>query len=246
MSGSEKEYVVNETYRSSTDPDKDEFQAWLNEPIPNGIRNSGGIRSIKNPTTKELEFLVFITDDSASQNQNPWEDVINMEEGIARYWGDANARDNPHPENARGNGWVQEAYNTKYVQDKREEAPPVLLFEKPESGKVTFKGLCIISDLRIERHKDGDDIVVNYLIELAILDTDSVSLDWIHEKAQTGNARGGPSAWDEWVRNGRVNRYSVWRDNIRTPAAQRPDGRQGQLLENLRSQLDDPNKGEKL
>lgn len=40
------QYIVGKTYRSSSDPQKDEFQAWLNGPIDNGIRNSGGIRAI--------------------------------------------------------------------------------------------------------------------------------------------------------------------------------------------------------
>lgn len=246
MTGYGDEYVVGETYRSSSNSDIDEFQTWLNGPVEGGIRNSGGIRAIRNQTTGDREFLVFVSDSSASQNQNPWEDIINLEEGIAQYWGDAKARHRPNPDAARGNEWVKTDYCRTYAQERRAEAPPVLLFEMPESGYVTFRGLCILTDLRIERHKDEGETAVNYLFDLAILDVDSVSLEWVHRKARTGVDIDGPEAWREWVEDGRIRRYSIWKDDIRTTDAQYPSGRYQKLLDDVRSRLDNPNKGEKL
>ncbi|WP_440765528.1 restriction endonuclease [Natronorubrum sp. DTA7] len=228
------------------DPAKDEFQTWLNGPIETGIRNSGGIRSINNPNTGEREFLVFYSDSSSSQTQNPWEDVINMSDGIAHYWGDAKARHRPNPDAPTGNGWVKTDYTETYAQGKRADAPPVLLFEQPESGKVTFRGVCVITDLRIERHKDEGETAVNYLIELAILDTDSVSLEWIHRKARTGVDTGGPDAWNQWVLDGRIQRYSIYKDSIRAKETQYPDGHEKELLDDIRNRLDGPNKGVQL
>ncbi|MFD1588128.1 restriction endonuclease [Halorientalis brevis] len=247
MSAHGNRYVVNETYRSSTDPEKDQFQGWLNAPIDTGIRNSGGIRAIANPETGDREFLVFITSDGSTKNPNPWEDVINMQEGTARYWGDAKARHRPDPDEATGNNWVKTDYTETYAQGNRKDAPPVLLFEQPETGQVTFRGLCILTGMSIERHKDDDgETVVNYLFDLAILDTDAVELEWIHRKARTGRDIGGPDAWQEWVTEGRIRRYSVWKDNIRSTAAQQPAGRYGDLLQDIRTRLDGPKKGEKL
>ncbi|KKF39905.1 hypothetical protein FK85_24875 [Halorubrum saccharovorum] len=240
------QYVVGETYRSSSDPEKDEFQGWLNGPIDNGIRNSGGIRAIVNSTTGEREFLVFVSSQERGGPQNPWEDVINREEGIVRYWGDAKARDNPNPENANGNSWVKNDYCETYAQDARKDAPPVLLFEKPRSGEVTFQGVCILTEISIERYKDGDDTVVNYLFNLAILDVDTVDLEWIHRKSRTGVDVGGPDAWNEWVDSGRVRRYSIYRNQIRSKDAQLPDADYQPLLDDIRSQLDNPKKGEKM
>lgn len=239
-------YVVNEIYRSSHDPKKDEFQAWLNGPIETGIRNAGGIRSITNPNTGEREFLVFYSDSSTTQTQNPWEDMINMSDGIAHYWGDAKARHRPNPDAPRGNNWVKTDYTQTYAQGKRTEAPPVLLFEQPESGYVTFRGVCVITDLSIERHKDDGETAVNYLIELAILDADAVDLEWIHRKARTGVDSGGPDAWHQWVKDGRIQRYSTYKDDIRTKDAQYPEGREKELLDDIRDRLDGPNKGAQL
>lgn len=239
-------YIVNNRYRSSSDPAIDEFQAWLNGPVDGGIRNSGGIRAIKNQATGDRAYLIFVSDSSAAQNQNPWDDVINMEEGIVRYWGDAKARDNPNPDAAMGNKWVKKDYCRTYAQEKRADAPPILLFEKPESGYVTFRGVCILIDLRVERHKDEGETTVNYLFDLAILDADAVSLEWIHRKSRTGVDIGGPDAWREWVDGGRARRYSIWNDNIRSTKAQQPSGLYRELLADIRMRLDNPNKGQKL
>lgn len=246
MLDSGKRYVMNETYRSSTDKNKDEFQSRINEPIDGGIRNSGGIRCITNQETGEREFLVFVSKTGKSRTQHPWEDIINMEEGIAHYWGDAKARHAPDPDKPTGNGWVKEDYCRTYARGDRSNAPPVLLFESTETGYVTFRGVCVITNMSIERHKDEGETVVNYLFRLAILDADVVELDWIHRKALTGEDRGGPEAWRKWVREGRISRYSVWKDSIRSRDAQQPSGRYVRLLEDVRTRLDDPRKGRKL
>lgn len=239
-------YVVNETYRSSTTDSKDEFPTWLNGPVDNGINYSRGIRSIVNPRTGDREFLVFYSTAGRSRTQHPWEDVINMEEGTVRYWGDATAGDGPDPAEATGNGWIKQDYCRTYAQGNRADAPPVLLFESLEEGYVTFRGVCVITDLSIERHKDDGETVVNYLFELAILDADKVGLEWIHRKSRTGVDAGGPDAWNQWVSDGRIQRYSIWKDNIRSKTTQQPEGRYSNLLTDIRSQLDGPKKGEKL
>lgn len=239
-------YVINETYRNSTDANKDEFLTWLNGPIDTGIQNSGGIRALANPRTGKREFLVFVSTNASSQKPNPWEDIFNMEEGTVRYWGDANSDTNPDPAEADGNGWVKKDYCETYAQGNRADAPPVLLFESSKKGYTTFRGVSIITGLNIERHKEEGETVVNYLFELAILDADEVSLEWIHRKARTGVDVGGPNAWQEWVEEGRIRRYSIWKDNIRSKAAQEPEGRYKDLLVDIRERLDNPNKGKKL
>lgn len=246
MTSSDKQYVMNKTYRDSTDEEVDQFQSWINSPIDKGIRNSGGIRCIRNQKTGEREFLVFISKRGTSQNRNPWEDIINIEEGVVQYWGDAKARHSPNPDDPRGNRWVKEDYCKTYAKGDREDAPPVLLFESTETGYVTFRGVCIITDISIERHKDEGETVVNYLFRLAILDTDTIDLDWIHTKALMREDVGGPEAWKKWVSEGRIRRYTVWKDNIRSKKAQKPDARYVQLLRDIRDGLDDPRKGMKL
>lgn len=98
----------------------------------------------------------------------------------------------------------------------------------------------------IERHKDEGETVVNFLFELAILDADYVELEWIHRKSRTSIDAGGPEAWDRWISDGRIRHYSIYKDNIRSKESQYPDGREADLLDDIRNQLQNPNKGEKL
>jgi hypothetical protein len=125
MTYQDRYYVVNERYRNSTDEDIDEFDSWINESISGGIANSGGIRNITNEKTGEREFLIFYSSSEGSQNhRDSWEDVINMEEGVARYWGDAKASHAPDPDASKGNGWVKEDYCKTYAQADRRSALP--------------------------------------------------------------------------------------------------------------------------
>jgi len=231
-------YVVDETYRNSTDAKKDEFQGWLNGPVDRGIGQGGGIRTIRNSSNGNVEFIILISTIKHSKAPKPWEDVINLEDGIAHYWGDAKAADRPNPDNARGNRLVRREYGETYAQDRRTEAAPILLFTKPELGYVTFKGVCTIESVDIRRHKDkSDNTVVNYRFDLAILDTDQVDLQWIHEKSRLGASDQAPEAWSRWVKDGVTERYHVDRYNIRSTEAQIPSGPGKDLLQEVRSTL---------
>lgn len=242
------QYIVGEEYRNSTALETNQYHKWLNAPLDGGINPQMGIGKLENPDTSECEFLVFYSSTSQSQRRDPWDDIINMEDGIAYFWGDSKSGDGPDPLSRSGNRWVKKEYCHNYAQNRRSNAAPVLLFEKERSGYVTFKGVCIISGLNIERHKDGDDTVVNYRIKLDILDADTVDLEWIHRKSRTGVDAGGPEAWNHWVDTGTVRRYSVYKNRIRSKNAQTPKGRLSDLHSDIRSRLDGSKveKGEKL
>lgn len=232
------QYVVGEEYRNSTARETNQYHKWLNGPLEGGINPQMGIGKLENPDTGHIEFLVFYSSDSQSQRRDPWDDIINMEDGIAYFWGDSKAGDGPDPLKRDGNTWVKDEYCRTYAQNRRPEAPPVLLFQKERTGYVTFRGVCLISGLSIDRHKDAADTVVNYRIELDILDADVVDLEWIHRKARTGADVGGPEAWKHWVDTGTVRRYSVYKKRIRSNRSQAPEGQLADLHSDIRSRLD--------
>jgi hypothetical protein len=63
-------------------------------------------------------------------------------------------------------------------------------------------------------------------------------LEWIHRKARTGVDVGGPDAWHHWVETGTVNRYSIYKERIRSQESQTPDGQLADLHADVRSRLD--------
>jgi hypothetical protein len=243
-----EQYVVGEEYRNSNSESSNEYYGWLNGPLDGGVNPQMGIGRLGSSGPGPCEFLVFYSSDSQSQRRDPWDDIINMEDGVAYFWGDSKAGDGPDPLVRDGNRWVKEAYCQTYAQNNRAEAPPVLLFQKERSGYVTFRGVCIISGLNIGRHKDGDETVVNYRISLDILDVDTVDLEWIHRKSRSGVDVGGPSAWDDWVETGTIRRYSIYKDRIRSKDAQQPERRLSRLHSDIRERLDGSNieRGQKL
>ncbi|WP_169333101.1 hypothetical protein [Halomicrobium katesii] len=187
------QYVVGEEYRNSTEIETNQYHKWLNAPLDGGINPQMGIGRLENQITGEREFLIFYSSDGQSMRHDPWDDIINMEDGVAHFWGDSKAGDGPDPLERPGNALVKEEYCTNYAQNRRSNAAPVLLFQKERPGYVTFKGLCLISGLNLKRHKDGDETVVNYRIDLDILDADAVDLEWIHRavfrRSSTGESR---------------------------------------------------------
>jgi len=231
-------YIVGKEYRNSRATDTNQYHKWLNASIDGGINPQRGIGKLENPETGDCEFLVFYSSTGQSQRRDPWDDIINMEDGIAYFWGDSKSGDGPDPLSSSGNKWVKNEYCNNYAQNRRSDAAPVLLFEKERSGYVTFKGVCIISGLEIERHKDGADTVVNYRIALDILDADTADLEWIHRKSRTGIDAGGPESWNHWVDTGTVRRYSIYKKRIRSKKAQEPAGRLSQLHSDIRTRLD--------
>lgn len=233
-----EQYVVGREYRNSRSMETNQYHKWLNAALDGGINPQMGIGKLENPSTEECEFLVFYSSTGQSQRQDPWDDIINMEDGIAYFWGDSKSGDGPDPLSRPGNKWVKNEYCRNYARNRRSEAAPVLLFEKERSGYVTFRGVCIISGLEIERHKDGGDTVVNYRIELDILDADTVDLEWIHRKSRTGTDSGGPESWNHWVETGTVRRYSIYKSRIRSKDAQEPTGRLADLHSDIRNRLD--------
>jgi hypothetical protein len=234
-----REYKIGERYRDSNNGDVDQFQEWINPPLERGkgVGNSSGIRKIDGQE-EGIEFLVFVSNTSSgSKSEDPWEDVINIDEGRIRYWGDAKPK-HDEVDDPPGNSWIKEIYSEYYAKEKRSEAPPVLFFEKPESGILEFKGLCIIEDLHIERYRHNGRIVVNYLVDLTVLDTENVKLDWIHDKAKTGSNKHAPEVWKDWAEKGKIDRYSVWKSKIRSKESQKPKGKYKELLDDIREKLD--------
>lgn len=242
------QYVVGKEYRNAREASKNEYYGWLNGPLNGGVNSGMGIHRLQNPRTGDCEFLVFYSSDGPSESRDPWEDVINLDDGVVRYWGGSKAGSGPDPLAGLGNSWVKTQYCETYAKNNRSAAPPVLLFRKDRSGYVTFCGLCIMTGLSVERHRDDGEIVVNYLIDMKILDTDTVELEWIHRKARTGYDVGGPKAWNHWVDTGTIRQYSIYNQEIRTTSEQYPDGRYERLHSDIRTRLDGPKRkrGEKL
>ncbi|WP_170441343.1 restriction endonuclease [Ruegeria arenilitoris] len=233
---SEEFWRVGHQYRDKAGVkfEEDELLRWLNTSA-GSIANSGGIR-FKDPvsggpvdpeTDRAIPaFFVLITRDMSAQHHNPWDDVVDEVSGNIYYWGDAkfSAREklfNQFPGNAR-----IEATNNLRLAGRLDEMPPILHFSKQKSGWLTFTGLCALSDVRHAWFEDEGKPIKNLRILLSILDTETVSAEWLRQRVVAGDVREvdrklAPEVWRKAIK-GKIERRQVWSSKVRSKQQQVP------------------------
>ena len=212
----------------------DELLRWLNTSA-GSISNSGGIR-FKDPVSggpvdPETDravpaFFVLVTRDMSAQHHNPWDDVVDEVSGNIYYWGDAKHAEREKLFNQfTGNARI-EATNNLRLAGRLEELPPILHFSKQRSGYLKFNGLCALSDVRYAWFEDKGKPIKNLRILLSILDTETVSAEWLRQRVISNDVREvdrnyAPDVWRK-VGKGKIERRQVWTSKVRTKSQQVP------------------------
>lgn len=233
---SEEFWRVGHQYRDKAGVkfEDDELLRWLNTSA-GSIANSGGIRfkdtisggPVDPETDRAVPALfVLITRDMSAQHHNPWDDVVDEVSGNIYYWGDAkfSAREklfNQFPGNAR-----IEATNNLRLAGHLDEMPPILHFSKQRSGWLTFNGLCALSDVRHAWFEDEGKPIKNLRILLSILDTETVSAEWLRQRVIADDVRKAdrnlaPEVWRKAMK-GKIERRQVWSSKVRSKQQQVP------------------------
>ncbi|HYO56737.1 protein NO VEIN domain-containing protein [Archangium sp.] len=199
-------------YRDKGAPNdpEDQFMGWINLG-GRGMANAPGIRPLwyfsKRPFTDLPSFLVLVTKKSSTGGSyNPWDDVIDLKNGMVLYWGDAKL----HPEKRftefPGNRTLEEVWKAVKA-GKRDELPPILHFVKNKSGWVTFTGLCSLTSLWPDHFEEEGQLVENYRCRLRVLGLGPVPVEWLHARREARTLleaqRGAPEMWTAWVRGTR-------------------------------------------
>jgi hypothetical protein len=201
-------FQVGQQYRdtgSYRDPD-DQFLRWIRGPLDSGIKNTGGIRDLSADRSETPAALVLVSNDSGiSQHDDPWEDTLAVNAGYISYWGDAKA-DKPYDDSAT-NQKIKTAFD-RAAAGHREEVPPALVFRKPESGTVEFCGLCVPNHFEVQPYQDDAGTQVpNYRFHFSILNTRSVPVSWLHDRARVNDDAQAPGVWKRWVETGDVAQW---------------------------------------
>jgi hypothetical protein len=197
-----EQYRDTGSYRNSAD----QFLRWIRGPLDAGIKNTGGIRDLSASRSETPAALVLVSNDSGiSQHDDPWEDTLAVNAGYISYWGDAKA-DNAYDDSIK-NQKIKTAFD-RAAAGRREDVPPVLVFRKPESGVVEFCGLCIPDHFEVRSYQDDTGTQIpNYLFHFSILNTQSVPVTWLHDRAQLNDDTHAPDVWQDWVETGDVAQW---------------------------------------
>lgn len=237
-------YQVGKEYRDKGSPykDDDQFLKWFKGPLEKTIANNGGIRRLKShsaPNKGEITCIVVVSNPKRnhSRQDNPWEDRIDLENGRIEYWGDAKVDEEKKYDEFTGNKLLERVYREGTIEGKKDNVPPILFFEKPRRGYVKFMGLAVIENIEVKRFLQDDQPVSNYLFDLAILDEDRVPVEWIHERTAEDSDRKAPESWKKWVDGGSIDRYSIYRREIRSRSEQLPIDGQRELIEEVNAKF---------
>jgi hypothetical protein len=192
------------------DPD-DQFMGWINLP-GSGMANAPGIRPLwylqKRPFTDLPAFLVLLTKKSTTGGSyNPWDDVIDLQQGTVLYWGDAKLHQEKRFTDFNGNRILESVWRAVEA-GKRDELPPILHFVKNKSGWVTFTGLCALTALWPDHFEEKGQLVENYRCRLRVLGLEEpVSVEWLHVRREARTVeeaqRSAPAMWTSWLRGSR-------------------------------------------
>ena len=134
---SRRRYRLGHDYRDSgsMNAEGDQFLSWINLP-GSGMRNMGGIRSLKFNALKEpvTAAIVLVTDErSAGSTSNPWDDLVDIPHGRIVYWGDAKFDTKRTVDDFPGNRALRDAFN-QVLDSQMALVPPILHFSKRETG----------------------------------------------------------------------------------------------------------------
>ncbi len=207
-------FVVDHSYRDSTDPSTNEFYRWL------GVKNSGGIRPAVRGRDNSLAALVLVSSHVSVATYNPWEDVVDPHQGRIWYWGDAKAHPTKSRDDWQGNRYLQQVWVA--VNEQRwGDIPPILHFSKHAKGQVHFTGLCVLTNLRDAWMEDKGQRVRNHHAVLDILPVHKISSAWIRGRAAGVDVE-VPPAWARYARTGARERLILYAKQMRKKAEQLP------------------------
>jgi len=197
-----QQYRDTGSYRNSDD----QFLRWIRGPLDSGIKNTGGIRDLSANRSDTPAALVLVSNDSGiSQHDDPWEDTLAVNAGYISYWGDAKTN-NPYDSSAN-NQKIKIAFD-RAAAGRREEVPPVLVFRKPKSGVVEFCGLCVPDHFEVRSYQDETGTQIpNYLFHFSILNTQSIPVSWLHDRARVNDDEYAPDVWMRWVETGEIAQW---------------------------------------
>jgi restriction endonuclease Mrr len=218
----------------------DQFLRWINIE-GSGMGNSEGIRAL-NYVQKDSKYLpayIILVSHEIKRSGNPWQDFVDFNSATITYWGDAKYDIKKKYDSFKGNKRLLQVREA-VLDGLLKQIPPILYFSKPKTGVVEFKGLCVMEDLQITWFEDQGRPVKNYRIELAILDCEDVSIEWLHERARCVNSdklnEHAPRIWKDYIK-GNTRKLDVWKQDILSKEDQLPQekSKDARSLEQLRN-----------
>ncbi|MFD2568680.1 restriction endonuclease [Pseudotenacibaculum haliotis] len=220
-------YKIGHTYidKGGTSNPEDQFLRWINID-GSGMRNADGIRAL-NYVDKKSDFLpayMILVSHDIKRIGNPWEDIVDFNTSLIKYWGDAKFHPKLGYQSFRGNKRLLQIWHA-ILDGNKKLIPPILHFSKPRKGVVKFNGVCSLTNLETTWFEQKGNPVKNYRCELTILDIEEVEISWLHYRARCEDLSklndSAPKTWKDYIL-GRTRKLDIWSKSILSKENQLP------------------------
>ena len=228
---SKSDLVIDANYEGNhADPTSSYGSEPLHHLIP-GIGNAGGFRKRQARDGSRIVALVL----TSTGNEVDWPDFLNPFTGVYTYYGDNRQPGKDlHATKAKGNVELARMFELAHGDaESRANCPLILVFESGHAGRdMVFKGLAVPGASHLQ---SGEDLIAiwrmskgqrfqNYKAQFTILDTGTISGEWIREVFSERyfdieDSR-VPKALYEWVYFGKYTPLSAEREKKARPISE--------------------------
>lgn len=187
-------YEIGKVYSQSNKKEIDQFTNWLNMQDNNINSGIGNAQSIAPAYYINRDLDMFILDNKKipaylviinSLNDKRYNNFTTKDKYIY-HWGDSKFKNNTiSVDDFNGNRLFKLIYDL-VCNSKLELIPPILYFDKPKSGKLIFKGICVLEELfLVNDFKDKGCIMPNYLAKFKLTNDNEITVNTLHQRARS-------------------------------------------------------------
>jgi hypothetical protein len=209
--------------------------------LDKGIAPIGRIKVLGQKAGRTPAIAISSTLHNKGSELNPWQDDIDPDNGVARYFGDAKASGNPA--DAPGNKLLLREFDFHLSSnpDIRAHASPLLIFKGTKvagrvKGNKEFAGLAVIEKVElVTQYNPKIGYFTNYVYQFAILslakEFEEFDWSWINARRDTQmtieeSLKLAPAAWKDWVKYGLEGKTDIRRHvskfAVEKPESQKP------------------------
>lgn len=167
------------------------------------VRISGGFR-YRGKAPNNLSFIVLYS----SGEHIVWQDRFDNNEGVYIYYGDNDSHKNKINEtNSKGNLILETIFANVY-EKKRNEIPPIFIFQKVKGRDMKFVGLGVpVSETTreaalkiVKRRDEKGNLILNYEARFTLLNEEKINRRWIDDiiNGNIEDSKFTPVSWMNW------------------------------------------------
>lgn len=194
------------------------------------VKGINPLQAVKLPGKLERMPAILIVSNprKAGSEDTPWENYLDVDNGYARYFGD-NYKPDQDPEEANGNFRLIEQFRIHRSENREEriKASPIVIFERPEVGRLIFQGIAVITNVErvMQRVPGKTTAFANYAFELTVLSLvetgDTLDWSWINKRRDQAASdqetlEVAPESWKTWVNKGNGSLPAIRRSVAKT------------------------------